>query len=91
LERPDLMRGRAPADVRRLLEHGLNPEQWKRAPVRKGEGTRWYDGQGRSFAIERQPRVGGKLHKGWYLKVANDGRIVRIPLEGNPELERGIG
>ena len=86
MERPDLLRGRAPADVLRLLEQRLDPEQWKRAPVRKGEGTRWFDGQGRSITVERQPRVGGKLHKGWYLKVADKGRIMRIPLQGNPEL-----
>jgi len=80
------MRGLAPADVLRLLEEGLKPELWTRAPLKKGEGTRWFDGQGRSFTVERQSRVGGKLHQGWYLKVANKGRIVRIPLEGNPEL-----
>jgi len=82
------MWGHSPDDVRRLLDEQLDPEHWTRAPVKKGEGTRWYDKQGRSFTVERQPRIGQELHRGWYLKVANDGRILRVPLEGNPALRR---
>jgi hypothetical protein len=86
LQNPEAARGRSPADIRRILDEDLNPDQWTRAAVKKGEGTRWFDGKGRSVAIERQPQVGDTLHRGWYLKVANNGRIERVPLAGNPQL-----
>lgn len=85
LQRPHAGRGREPDEVRRLLE-SLDPGRWTPAAVRKGEGTRWYDRQGSSIAIERQRQVGDSLHGGWYLKVASNGKIERVPLAGNPVL-----
>jgi len=86
LNDPQSGRGQTPGAVQRLLDEQLDPERWTRAPLKKGEGTRWYDGRGRSIAIERQPQVNDALHQGWYLKVANNGKIDRVPLAGNPVL-----
>jgi hypothetical protein len=86
LQNPREARGREPEDLRQVLDEQLDPRQWTRATVKKGEGTRWFDRYGRSIAIERQGQVDDDLHRGWYLKVANNGRIERVPLAGNPTL-----
>jgi hypothetical protein len=86
LDNPRTGTGQDPGAIERLLDEQLDPGRWTRAPVKKGEGTRWYDRQGRSIAIERQRQVNDPLHQGWYLKVANNGRIDRVPLAGNPVL-----
>lgn len=88
LKDPQQAEGRPPQDLERQLDQGLDPK-WTKGPVKKGVGTRWYDGKGNSFTIERQPQVGGDLHSGWYLKVARAGKIIRVPLEGNPALGGG--
>ena len=86
LQNPQEAHGREPEDLRQVLDEQLDSRQWTRAPVKKGEGTRWFDRYGRAIAIERQAQLGDDLHRGWYLKVANNGRIERIPLAGNPAL-----
>jgi hypothetical protein len=86
LDDPQSASGQSPEAVQRVLDEHLDPERWTRAPLKRGEGTRWYDRKGRSIAIERQRQVNDLLHQGWYLKVANNGRIDRIPLAGNPVL-----
>lgn len=85
-DNPKQVRGRPPDEVERLLDDTLDPKAFTKAPVKKGTGTRWFDKNGNSFTVERQPQVGGSLHSGWYLKVAYRGHIVRIPLAGNPAL-----
>lgn len=87
---PQSARGKPRAEVERALDDLLEQPGWQKLPVKKGEGTRWVQTRpntGRSYTVERQPRVDDPLHQGWYLKVS-DGRggIVRIPLEGNPVL-----
>jgi hypothetical protein len=83
---PQQVRERPANEVERLLDDTLDPSTFTKAPVKKGTGTRWFDKNGNSFTVERQPQVGGSLHSGWYLKVAYRGQIVRIPLTGNPAL-----
>jgi transposase-like protein len=59
-------------------------------PLRKGQGTRFLNPETRGEALmieEGWPGATDPLHVGPYLRVSRDGKIVRIPLAGNPVLK----
>jgi uncharacterized protein YukE len=82
----DIPPGSTPEDViDRLPQHIQDEGQ----PSRKGGGTRYPDPDrpGDQVIIEPgDPGASDPLHQGPYVKISKDGRVTRIPLEGNPSL-----
>jgi hypothetical protein len=84
LRDPSSLRGATPDEVRRLI-----PEDWVERPLRKGDGVRFLDQRRKGDAVEIEPGVPGHLdlvHRGPYVKVSRNGKVERIPLQGNPML-----
>ncbi len=56
----------------------------------KGEGIRFVNPnkKGEQILLEKGwPGAKDPLHAGPYIKISRDGRITRVPLEGNPTLK----
>jgi hypothetical protein len=84
LRDPSSLRGATPEEVRRLV-----PDDWIERPLRKGEGARFLDQRRKGDAVEIEAGVPGHLdpvHQGPYVKVSRNGKVERIPLQGNPML-----
>lgn len=85
LRTPASLRGASPDEVRQMV-----PDNWIESPLRKGEGVRFLnpDRPGEAIMIEKGvPGARDPLHSGPYVKMSIDGRVERIPLEGNPVLK----
>ncbi len=81
---PNSLRGLKPEEVRNLI-----PENWVERPAKKGDGVRFLnpDRPGESIMIENGwPNATDPVHAGPYAKISIDGKVYRIPLEGNPSL-----
>jgi len=73
-----------PKEIRSLI-----PKNWIEKPLKKGEGVRFInpDRPGEAIMIERGwPNATDPLHAGPHVTISKDGKIIRIPLEGNPPL-----
>ena len=84
LKDPSSLRGATPDEVRRLI-----PEDWVEKPLRKGEGVRFLDQRRKGDSVEIETGVPGHkdpVHSGPYVKVSRNGKVDRIPLQGNPML-----
>ncbi len=84
LKDPSSLRGATPDEVRRLI-----PEDWVEKPLRKGEGVRFLDQRRKGDSVEIEAGVPGHkdpVHSGPYVKVSRNGKVDRIPLQGNPML-----
>ena len=70
----------------------LIPKNWIRSPLKKGEGIKFVNPEknGEQILLERGWRDAekGSLHDGPYMKVSRNGEIKRVPLEGNPTLNK---
>jgi hypothetical protein len=81
----DSLRGAKISEIEALI-----PNDWIASPLKKGEGMRYINPnrRGESILIENGwPNATTPLHRGPYLKVSRNGKISRIPLEGNPVLK----
>lgn len=69
----------------------LIPEDWVKGPLNKGEGIKFVNPskKGEQILLEKG-WIGAKelLHAGPYLKISRDGVVNRIPLSGNPILNK---
>lgn len=80
----DSLRGAKPEEIEALI-----PKNWIKKPLRKGNGVRFLnpDRPGEAIMIELGwPNAKDPLHAGPYVRISRDGKIIRIPLEGNPTL-----
>jgi hypothetical protein len=67
----------------------LIPKNWIKGPLNKGEGIKFINPakRGEQILLEKGwPDHKDLLHRGPYMKISRDGRIIRIPLEGNPTM-----
>ncbi len=85
---PEILRGQSAEDIENAI-----PDTWDRSPSRRGGGTvfRDPDNFGRQIRIMPGYPEGSRpdpLTWGPYAEVSQNGRTVKIPLLGNPTLER---
>lgn len=81
---PNSWAGKDPQDVEDAI-----PDDWVKSPAKKGGGTK-YSNPGRpgdQIIIEPGwPNATDPTHAGPYVKVSKGGKVIRIPLLGNPAL-----
>ncbi|TWB45838.1 hypothetical protein [Nitrospirillum pindoramense] len=92
-EEPGKLEGRPFAEVERELDQRLVDEAgWKKMPLTRGDGVGYVDGKGGSIQLNegypegREGGNGDELHRGPYAKIMPEN--IRVPLKGNPVLER---
>ena len=81
---PNTLRGATMSEVSKLI-----PKGWEKMPLNKGKGVRYVNPAkpGESILIEHGWKNAKDLiHSGPYIRIARDGKILRIPLSGNPVL-----
>ncbi|MCW6683155.1 pre-toxin TG domain-containing protein, partial [Aerococcaceae bacterium NML160702] len=67
-------------DVEKYLDQTL--EGYTKAPLKKGEGIRYFDGKGNSWQLNRgYANASDSIHAGNYLKTTQNGQVIRIPLD----------
>ena len=84
LTNPNTLRGAKISEVNKLI-----PKGWEKMPLKKGKGVRYVNPEkpGESILIEHGWKNAKDLvHSGPYVRIARDGKIIRIPLSGNPAL-----
>lgn len=59
---------------------------WTKAPLKDGNGVRYFDGKGNSFQLNKGYEGGKEMHGGPYIKTTLGNQTIRIPLKGNPDL-----
>jgi RHS repeat-associated protein len=67
------------------------PKDWIQGPLNKGEGIKYVNPNknGEQILLEKGiPGAKDPLHSGPYMKVSRNGEVTRIPLEGNPVLDK---
>jgi hypothetical protein len=81
---PNSWAGKDPEDIEDAI-----PDDWIKSPAKKGGGTK-YSNPGRpgeQIIIEPGwPNATDPTHAGPYVKVSQNGNVIRIPLKGNPAL-----
>jgi hypothetical protein len=81
---PNTLRGAKMSEVSKLI-----PKSWEKMSLKKGQGVRYLDpsNPGESILVEYGwKNAKDLLHSGRYVRIARDGKILRIPLSGNPVL-----
>lgn len=89
LDDPQSLRGATPKEILELI-----PQGWTARPLKRGPGVRFHDPArtGEAIFIELGfPHARSPLHRGPYVKISHHGKIVRVPLAGNPTLGSAIG
>ncbi len=66
-------------DVEKYLDNTL--EGFTKAPLKKGDGVRYFDGKGNSYQLNYgYKNASDAVHGGPYLKTTSGSEIIRIPL-----------
>eukprot|EP01132_Coremiostelium_polycephalum_P001037 gene1037-1315_t len=68
----------------------LIPKDWIQKPLNKGHGIKFVNPhkKGEQILLEKGwSNAKELLHSGSYMKVSRDGKVIRIPLAGNPVLK----
>ena len=83
---PNTWIGAEPADVANSI-----PNTWQASPTNKGDGIRYLNPNkpGETVIIEKGwPNISDPLHQGPYARISKNGTVERIPLKGNPTLNK---
>ena len=87
LDKPESFTGAKPEDVRDAI-----PDSWGEGrPTRDGTGTRWANPDKLGEGVRIMPGTQGAndpTHAGPYAVFTRNGKEVRVPLEGNPALDK---
>ena len=86
LDNPNSLRGASMKEVKELI-----PEHWDVKPLKKGGGVRYSNPENpnQTIMIEHgNSKSKDLLHQGPYVRITKDRDVLRIPLEGNPTLNK---
>ncbi len=84
-DNPESFRGADFDDVVRKADRIFLRKGWKKAPLKRGKGVRYYDGKGNYVRVNKgYKNADDPVHGGPYMNVYIDGKLVRIPLKNNP-------
>ena len=84
LSAPNTLHGATISEINKLI-----PKDWDKMPLKKGKGVRYINPvkPGESILIEQGwKNTQELLYSGPYVRIARDGKIIRVPLSGNPTL-----
>lgn len=73
-------------DVEKMADVKYLKSGWTKAPLKDGNGVRYFDGKGNSFQLNKGYEGGKEMHGGPYIKTTLGNQTIRIPLKGNPDL-----
>lgn len=82
------LRGASIDEVTKII-----PENWVKTEARDGVGVKYINPskKGEQIIIEKgskNPSSPDNVHAGDYLRVSKDGKVERVPLQGNPSLKK---
>lgn len=87
LDNLESLRGVNPEDVEKMVDEKFLQQGWTKAPLKRGDVVRYYDGKGNSFQMNKgYPWGGDGMHGGPYIKYTQGSETVRVSLQGNPGL-----